>query len=340
MSTLKRYYKLYPSIWDGYEIGEFIGSGSFGDVYELKKIDITEPSTEVVKEIAVPPPSAGGISEALFQGLDEEGARYYYEGMRQKALEEVAILKKFSDCPYIIRIIDYKILELPQGLEEYGWVIFVRMELLQPLKQKVFQEKISVEELVKLIVHLCSALEVCHAEGIIHRDIKPENIFYSPMLKKYKLGDFGIACYLSRVTEEKGQPGTLTHMAPEVYCGELFDYTSDLYAVGMILYKFLNENRVPLLPDYPRKYTPAMRNQAIHRRLQGEAIPLPSIVQKKPGESLSLLDIGKISEQGIRQLAMIAVKAIDSEKSKRYASATELKQELVQWQRSYGRIQE
>ena len=335
MDTLKRYYKLYPPIWDGYEAGELLGSGSFGDVYELKKKGTAESPTEAFKEIAVPPPSAGGISEALFQGLDEEGAKYYYEGMLKKALEEVVILKKFSECLNIIRIIDYKIFELPSGQEEYGWVIFVRMELLQPLKKKVLQDGMSIEELSKLIIDLCSALEICHAEGIVHRDIKPENIFYSPLLKNYKLGDFGIACYLSRVTEEKGQPGTLTHMAPEVYCGMPFDYTSDLYAVGMIMYKFLNENRVPFLPDYPQKYSPVLRNQAIHRRLHGEAIPFPSIVRKREKNIISLLNIGDISEDGIKQLAAIATRAIDADKSKRYASATELKQVLINWQKTY-----
>lgn len=336
MDTLKQYYKLYPSIWDGYEAGELLGSGSFGDVYELKKKGTLARPTEAFKEIAVPPPSAGGVSEALFQGLNEEGAKYYYEGMRQKALEEVAILKKFSDYPNIIKIIDYKLFELPNGQEEYGWVIFVRMELLQPLKSKVLQEGISITELSKLIIDLCSALEVCHNEGIVHRDIKPENIFYSSESGIYKLGDFGIACYFNRITEEKGQPGTLTHMAPEVYCGTPFDYSADLYAVGMILYKFLNENRVPLLPDYPEKYSPALRNQAIQRRLHGEKIHSPSVVRKTPDELIPLLDVGNVSEDGIKHLAEIATKSIDPDKNKRYISATELKQALVNWQNMYG----
>lgn len=332
METLKQYYKLYPSIWAGYEAGELLGSGSFGDVYELKKKGTFERPIEAFKEIAVPPSSAGGISEALFQGLDEEGAKYYYEGMRQKALEEVSILKKLSNCDNIIKINDHKLFELPKGQEEYGWVIFVRMELLQPLKTKILQNGINITELSKLIIDLCSALEVCRSEGIVHRDIKPENIFYSSESRNYKLGDFGIACYFNRITEEKGQPGTLTHMAPEVYRGNPFDYTSDLYAVGMILYKLLNENRVPFLPDYPEKYSPVSRNQAIHRRLQGDEIPLPSIVRKASDKLISLLTVGNITEDGIKELSNIATNAINADKSKRYSSATELKQTLIDWQ--------
>ena len=37
MDDLKRYYKLFPELWDGYETGELLGRGSFGDVYELKE---------------------------------------------------------------------------------------------------------------------------------------------------------------------------------------------------------------------------------------------------------------------------------------------------------------
>ncbi len=332
MDKVKQYHKLFPPLWNGFEAGSLLGSGSFGDVYELKRQGSDEVPTEAFKEIAVPPPSAGGLTGALFQGLDIDGAKYYYDGMRKKALEEVEILRQFSDCPNIINIHDYKLCELPEGQDEYGWILFVRMELLQPLKQKVLQEGLNIHELVHLTIDLCTALEVCYTKGIIHRDIKPENIFYSPASNAYKLGDFGIACYASRATEEKGLPGTLTHMAPEVYCGKPFDHASDLYAVGMILYKFLNENRVPFLPDYPEKYSPALRNQAIRKRLEGESIPLPSIVRKADREISPLLKTDNITKEAIYQLSRIASKSISADRDKRYSSPAELKQAIMNWQ--------
>ena len=70
MNKLKKYYELFPPIWDGCVAGELLGSGSFGDVYELINLKNTESPVEAFKEIAVPPPSAGGLSEAMFQGLD------------------------------------------------------------------------------------------------------------------------------------------------------------------------------------------------------------------------------------------------------------------------------
>lgn len=333
MSELKEYYKLFFPIWEGYEAGELLGSGSFGDVYQLKKIGSMEETTEAFKEIVVPPVSAGGLEEAFFQGLDVNDAKYYYEGMKQKALNEADIMKRFSDCPYIVQFKDYEIRELPEEYDGYGWIIFVRMELLQPFKNRFYQDGMTVLELADLGIHLCTALEACHAEGILHRDIKPENIFYSPRTKEYKLGDFGIACYISRLTEEKGLPGTLTHMAPEIYQGKAFDYEADLYAVGMILYKILNENRVPFLPDYPERYSPVMRNQAIRRRLEGEEIPLPSIVRKEKHMSHFAVKIEDVSENARRELAVIAQKAISANRENRYASATELKQVLTEWKK-------
>lgn len=334
MSELKEFYKLFPDLWEGYEVGEPLGSGSFGDVYELKKADSKESVTEAMKEILVPPLSAGGIEEAFFQGLDASGAKYYYEGMKKKALDEVEILKRFSDCPNIVRILDYTVRELPEDAEEFGWVVFVRMELLMPFKTKLLQDKITLPEIIKLVEDLCIALEACHREEILHRDIKPENIFYSPVSKSFKLGDFGIACYMSRLTEEKGLPGTLTHMAPEVYRGEKFDYAADLYAVGMILYKLLNENRVPFLPDYPEIYSPVMRNQAIQRRLRGEEVLLPSIVRKYK-ENL-VIDTSGVSGQAVTELAKIAAKAIAANRDDRYHSPEELKQVLLILKEKYN----
>lgn len=329
MENLNRYYQLYPDLWRGYEVGELLGSGSFGDVYALKEIDSSHSPTEAFKEVLIPPTSAGGLEEAFFQGLDIEGAKYYYEGMKKKALDEANIMKHFSDCPNIVQFKDYQIKELPLDSDLFGWVLFVRMELLQPFKDKFFLEGMTLRETIKLGINLCTALEACHARNILHRDIKPENIFYSPVTKTFKLGDFGIACYMSRLTEEKGLAGTLTHMAPEIYQGKPFDYEADLYAVGMILYKLLNENRIPFLPDYPEKYSPVMRNQAIRRRLEGEEVLLPSIVRNRKGSSRFLTGTEECSERMREQIAQIAYKAIAAKRTERYRSAAELKSALM-----------
>lgn len=334
MEELKRYYRLFPELWEEYEPGELLGSGSFGDVYELRKKNDETTSTEAMKEVIIPPESMGGISEAFFQGLDVTGIKYYFEGMKEKALKEVEIMKRLSDCPNIIKVYDYILKELPEESEEYGWVLFVRMELLEPLKDRMIREKMTLFEAADLVMDLCTALEACQKEAVFHRDIKPENIFYSQISRQYKLGDFGIACYMGRATEEKGLPGTLTHMAPEVFQGGKFDYEADLYAVGMILYKMLNENRIAFLPDYPQVYSPAMRNQAITRRLSGEEVPLPSVIRHYK-EHL-VFNMADMKYDEVQEITLIAAKMVAADRNNRYRTPREVKQKLAEWKKKHS----
>jgi serine/threonine protein kinase len=326
---MKEFYKYFVPIWDGYEVGKFLGSGSYGDVWELNKIGSNNSVAEVIKQIQVPPETAGGIDEALLQGLDIEGAKYYYQGMKQRALDEVNMMRTLLDYPNIVHFYDHKIYNLTENEGEYGWILFIRMERLQSFKDKLKRDGITVEEIVHLGIDLCSALEACQNKGIIHRDIKPENIFYSKEKKIFKLGDFGISCYLSRPTEVKGLAGTLTHMSPEIYNGGEYTYMGDLYAVGMVLYKLLNDNRIPFLNEYPEPYSPNMRDNALQRRLKGEEIELPSIVHNYNSVNHPSLKIDSKSERNVMSLAEIVTKSISSKPDKRYKTARELKEELI-----------
>lgn len=335
MDEPKRYYQRFFPVWEGYEAGELLGSGSFGDVYVLIRKDSPEECFEAFKEVAVPPAHMDCMEEAVFQGLTLENARYFYEGMKDKAWEEVEILRKLADCPNILRVSDACIREFPEDSGEYGWVIFVRMERLVPFKDHLMKNGISLREAAQLACDLCTALEACRVQGILHRDIKPENLFYSPSEKRFKLGDFGLACYSERMTEQKGLPGTLTHMSPEVFRGAQFDYADDLYAVGMVLYKLLNENRIPFLPDYPVPYTMAMRNQALRRRMDQAEISLPSFVRKDSDGQCRMLTFGTVSPEGRMELARIAARSIATGRENRYSSPEELRQRLLEWDKKY-----
>ena len=70
--------------------------------------------------------------------------------------------------------------------------------LLTPLYQHLREHPLSEEDVIRLGIDLCRALEICQKYNIIHRDIKPENIFYSEQ-GSFKLGDFGIARQLEAV---------------------------------------------------------------------------------------------------------------------------------------------
>jgi hypothetical protein len=129
--------------------------------------------------------------------------------------------------------------------------------------------------IIKLGIDICKALEVCQKHNIIHRDIKPENIFVSDM-GDFKLGDFGIARQIEKTMSGLSRKGTFSYIAPEVYKGEPYGSTVDIYSLGMVMYRLLNNNRLPFMPPYPERITYEAKETSLLRRVNGEAIPMPS----------------------------------------------------------------
>lgn len=62
-------------------------------------------------------------------------------------------------------------------------------------------------------------------------------------------------------------------MAPEVFKGDRYGANVDTYALGVVLYTFLNQNRAPFLPPFPHPIKPQDREEALQRRMSGEPIP-------------------------------------------------------------------
>ena len=118
---------------------------------------------------------------------------------------------------------------------------------------------------------MCKALEVCQKFNIIHRDIKPSNIFVSET-GNFKLGDFGVARTLEKTSSGLSKKGTYTYMAPEVYTGAAYNSNVDIYSLGIVLYKLLNNNFEP----FRTGNTHTDEENALIRRLKGEIVPPPA----------------------------------------------------------------
>ena len=318
------YYERFGYLWPDMRAGNLLGAGSFGNVWELLD-DEDAGHIEAVKEIPVPPETMGGLSEAKLQGLDIKGANLYFDGMKKCALEEAAMMMKLSSCPNIVRISDYRVCELDGQNDNAVCIIFIRMERLQPLKERLITEGISIGEILQLGIDICTALEECSRYGILHRDVKPENIFCVPGQDVFKLGDFGTAKYVARSTSGKELFGTLSHIAPEVYNGSKFTYAGDLYALGMILYKLLNDNRIPFLPPYPEPYLPEDRDRALSLRLEGAELGLPSAAYSQISSHHPTLRVDVDALAVIKKVSAIAVKAVSPVPEKRFSDAAELR---------------
>ncbi|HEU4720743.1 MAG TPA: serine/threonine-protein kinase [Gemmatimonadaceae bacterium] len=99
--------------------------------------------------------------------------------------------------------------------------------------------RLSIEEAVRVGREVAGALAYAHERGIVHRDIKPENILFSG--GHAVVADFGIARAIDRASEKITQQGTITgtpaYMSPEQARDRAFDGRSDVYSLACVLYE-------------------------------------------------------------------------------------------------------
>ena len=109
--------------------------------------------------------------------------------------------------------------------------------------QYCLDKKFNEEETQFLICCIILSLEYIHSNNILHRDIKPENLIFDE--KGYlKLTDFGIAkIYNKNINNNKDNSGTLGYIAPEVLFQLKHDYRCDYYALGIIGYELMLNQR-------------------------------------------------------------------------------------------------
>ena len=105
-------------------------------------------------------------------------------------------------------------------------------------KNKIIGEKyFSEEKIMQYFYQICRGLQYIHSKNIIHRDIKSQNIF---LMKngKIKIGDFGIAKALTNTKNNATTIiGTPYYFSPEIINGEPYNYKTDIWSLGVVLYE-------------------------------------------------------------------------------------------------------
>ena len=165
---------------------------------------------------------------------------------------------------------------------------------------------LTVPRRLQLIVELCTGLGYAHRNGIVHRDIKPANLMITTE-GGLKVLDFGLARVISEptlgaLTGVATLLGTPHYLAPEQIAGTTGDKTSDIFAVGLVLYEFLSYRKA-----FPGDSGPAI---------------LFDIVEKEPTPIRELVpDIDD-------ELETIVAKAIEKDRARRYADLEVLAEAL------------
>lgn len=258
-------------IWPEWKVERRIGGGAYGTVYQVVRTDHNLTSRAAIKVISIPK-DPDEIQSLQLDGMTENGTRTYLQGIVDDFVNEIQLMESLKGVQNIVSVEDYKVVER-KG--EIGWDIYIRMELLKPFNEWKGTRMLSENEIIRLGIDLCSALEICEKQSIIHRDIKPENIFVNDF-GFFKLGDFGIARKLAATQSSQSIKGTYNYMAPEVASGSNYDSRVDIYSLGIVLYRLLNNNRLPFLETEQQATNAEARTDALNRRLQGEPLPPPS----------------------------------------------------------------
>ena len=258
------------SVWPEWELIEKIGEGSFGKVYKAKRTERGRSFYSAIKIISIPA-SKGELDSVRSEMNNEQSTREYFRNLVEDCIQEIYTMEHFCGNSHVVSFEDFKVVEY---LDEIGWDISIRMEYLTSFMDYCIGKELTEKEVIKLGCDLAMALIYCRKLNIIHRDVKPENIFVS-RFGDFKLGDFGIAREQAHTMSNMSKKGTYSYMAPEIYKGEKYDSSIDIYSLGIVLYKLMNQNRLPFLSLDKQLITYRDKETALARRMAGEKMPVP-----------------------------------------------------------------
>ena len=264
----------------------------------------------------------GGMGRVfLAERADDE----YHQQVALKIanVRSTEILRWFRDERQILATLDHpNIARLMDGGTTGDGVPYLVMEFVEgvPIDEYCATHGLGIEERLRLFRQVCAAVDFAHRHLVVHRDLKPRNILVAR--GGAKVLDFGIAKLLGRDATGTGPPragsntgpGMLTpeYASPEQLRGEPVTTATDVYALGVLLYRLLaNASPYRLQSDAAHELAAAILEQdpappsalatarPLRRELKGDLDTITLMALRKlPGErygSAALLseDIGR-----------------------------------------------
>ncbi len=305
-----------------FKILERIGEGGFGIVY------FAEQRLPVRRKVAL---------KILKPGMDSNEVLARFEAERQALA--------MMDHPNVAKVLD-------AGMTEGGRPYFAMEHVAGvPITDYADAARLSTRARVELFITVCQAVHHAHQKGIIHRDLKPSNILVALFDGKpvAKVIDFGVAKAIhTPLTErtlhtEAGRlVGTPEYISPEqAQSGGLdIDTRTDIYSLGVILYELLTGT----LPFDSTKLRGA-GHEAMVKMIREVEPPKPSTristllseprgLARTPTGELGTrrgTDLKNIASEVRGELDWIVLKAIDKDRTRRYASASDVAADLTRF---------
>jgi len=300
-----------PELVGPYRILELLGEGGMGEVYKAER---REPIRQTV---------AVKIIKLGFHSREIIGR---FESERQS----LALM----DHPGIAKVLD-------AGTTDSGRPYFV-MEFVagKPITQFCDENRLSIDDRLKLFMDVCDAIAHAHSKAIIHRDIKPSNVlaYTHDGVFAAKVIDFGIAKALSgdRMSDQtyytaRGQAiGTYDSMSPEQADGSPdIDTRTDVYSLGVLLYELLTGAR-----PFDHATLAKAADAEIKRIIREVEPPRPSTRLSSLGEDATAFaerrqaKLDTLAKQLRSELEWIPLKAMRKDRARRYATPLQLKEDV------------
>ena len=294
-----------PPRIDGYEELEWLAEGGMGAVWKAQQV------RPVRRTVAL---------KVVRKGLDSRAVLTRFEAERQA-------MARMSH-PHIATVHD-------AGNDRDGRP-FLAMEYVagSPITDFCETNGLGLEPRIALLAKVCHAVEHAHRRGVLHRDLKPSNVLVAGTADEPvpKIIDFGIAKALQGPLGEQSIHtlqgsflGTPEYMSPEQIDGlhEQVDTRSDVYALGVILYELLTA-QLPLPSERLRQASLAQLCRIVR-----EEVPAKPSTRVRERTTATRPRRGTTGWQRLPgELDWIALKALEKEPDRRYASARDLALDL------------
>jgi len=290
-------------------------------------VRIAAPLLEAAAALAGPVPDRIGSFQVVREiGRGGMGRVYLAERVDGQFEQRVAlkviqhgtpgILRRFVEERRILALLEHPgIARLVDGGIAAGGLPYFAMELVEgePIDRYCDMNALSLDRRLELFIDVCDAVSYAHQHLIIHRDLKPSNILVSTD-GRVKLLDFGIAKLLGAqasadATRTEFSVMTPEFAAPEQVRGDSVSTATDVYSLGVLLYRLLAGER----PYDVRGKSPA----DIERIVCGEVPPKPS--SKAPAS---------LQRRLVGDLDLIVMTALHKQPDRRYQSPTALAHDL------------
>jgi serine/threonine-protein kinase len=299
-----------------YRLVQLIGRGGMGAVYLAERDDQQFEMQTALKLLPV--------------GLESEESRLRFLSERQ-------ILARLKH-PSIAQLLD-------GGVTEDGTPFFV-MEHVEgvPIDEYCDTRRLGIPERLEIFLHVCDAVQHAHQNLIVHRDLKPGNILVTET-GEVKLLDFGIARVLAPgehgdaglTQTRRARPMTLAYASPEQLRGATVTTASDVYALGILLYRLLTGRHPYELPfaspsDAERvicEEQPPSPSLALRRaKKEAAAEPPPSTSDAEGSAQSRRSSLQKLIRQISGDLDTITMMALRKEPERRYTSVSQFADDI------------